>query len=336
MIDAHAHVLPGAFPPAEGRPECWPRWEQAATPDAKLLVNDRMRFTAKDAFYSAEARLEAQQASGVDAEVLSPMPPLLDGRLPAKDARDLSRAVNEFIAELCKAHPERFHGLGMVPIIDPEMAAAELSRVQDLGLRGVEITSLIDGRSPGDPYFLPFFTEVERLGLSVFVHAMPGPMGARLPASAAGTYVVGIEGAIAAASFILEGTARACPDLRLGFSHAAGGLALMLPRANYFWGGSWNEEPPRPDRAIVPAENRDPVSPIEYARRFYYDGLVFDRRALRFVIDLFGADRLMVGSDFPAMPREEPIAATLLSLGLDEAELKDITTHNPLRWLGLG
>ncbi|MQA97527.1 MAG: amidohydrolase family protein [Streptosporangiales bacterium] len=327
LIDAHAHVLPGTFPSVEGRPACWPRWDEAEVPDARLLVTDRMRFTARDAFYSAEARLAAQQESRVDAEVLSPMPPLLDERLPAGDARDLSRCVNDFIAELCGAYPERFHGLGMVPIEDPELAAAELTRVRGIGLRGVEITSQIRGRSPGDPHFLPFFAEAERLELSVFVHAMPGPMGTRLPASAAGTYVVGIEGAIAAASFIIEGTAAACPDLRVAFSHAAGGLALMLPRARYFWGRSWNEDPP--------TKETEGPSPLSEARRFYYDGLVFDRRALRYVIDMLGADRVMVGSDFPAIPREHPAGATLMELGLDDATLENITAHNPLRWLGL-
>jgi len=106
----------------------------------------------------------------------------------------------------------------------------------------------------------------------------------------------------------------------------------MLPRAQYFWGGTWNEEPKVPERAIIPD---DGPSPLEYARRFYYDSLVFDRRAVRYLIDLLGHDRLLVGSDFPAMPREEKAGATLRSMDLDPAVLEDITWYNAFRFLGV-
>jgi aminocarboxymuconate-semialdehyde decarboxylase len=185
--------------------------------------------------------------------------------------------------------------------------------------------------SIGDERFLQFFAEAARLDLAIFVHAMPGASD-RLPPRAAGTYVVGLEGAMAAASLITGGTAERCPRLRVAFSHAAGGFPLMLPRAQYFWGGSWNEEPRVPERAPMPD---DGPSPLELARRFYYDTLVFDRRALRFLVDYLGPDRLLIGSDFPAMPREEPAGRTLRSLGLAGAVLDDITWHNAFRWLGI-
>jgi aminocarboxymuconate-semialdehyde decarboxylase len=143
---------------------------------------------------------------------------------------------------------------------------------------------------------------------------------------------VGLEGALAAASMIAGGTAGKCPGLRISFSHAAGGFPLMLPRAQYFWGGAWNEEPVVPERAIA---HDDGPSPIEYARRFYYDSLVFDRRAIRYLIDLLGHDRLLVGSDFPAMPREDPAGRTLRGMDLPAEVLDAITAENALRWLGL-
>ena len=87
-----------------------------------------------------------------------------------------------------------------------------------------------------------------------------------------------------------------------------------------------------PERAIA---HDDGPSPLEYARRFYYDSLVFDRRALRYLIDLLGSDRLLVGSDFPAMPREDPAGRTLRSMDLDGDVLDEITWHNALRWLGM-
>jgi aminocarboxymuconate-semialdehyde decarboxylase len=329
LVDAHAHLLPRDYP--AGAPDCFPRMEAIDGDTARLLLFGAMRFRARDAFFDVERRIEEQDRSGVDVEVLSPMPPLLRYDLPAADGLSLARHVNEFTTTLCSAAPGRLIGLGMVPLQDPDAAAAELKAVRDQGLRGVEIASNVLGTSIGDERFRPFFTEAQRLELAVFVHAMPSPTP-RLPASAMGTYVVGLEGMLAVASMITGGTAAACPDLRISFSHAGGGFPLVVPRAQYFWGGTWNEEPAVPERAIA---HDDGPSPLEYARRFYYDSMVFDRRALRYLVDLLGPDRLLVGSDFPAMPREEPAGRTLRSLDLSAAILEDITWHNAFRWLGI-
>jgi len=325
IIDAHAHVLPDRFPARDG----WPSMGAAEPDGARELRTGRMRYRAAEVFFTAERRVEAAEAVGVGAEVVSPMPPILDYRTEAKEARDLDRWINEFVAGLAAAYPDRIFGLGTVPLQDPDLAAAELTEVRALGLYGVEIASHIDGRSLGEDRFRAFFAEAARLGLSVFVHAMPSDLGGRLPAAALGTYGVGVEGTLAAASLIASGTAEAVPDLRLAFSHAAGGFALTLPRAQYFWGGTWNEEPPA-DRTDL-AEH----APLELARRFFYDALVFDRRALRLLVDLLGADRLLIGSDFPAMPREDPADRTPASLGLDAADTEAVTSRNALRFLGV-
>lgn len=329
LIDAHAHLLPYDYP--AGAPECFPSMEPVDGETARTLVFGAMRFKARDVFFDAERRIEAQDASGVDAEVLSPMPPLLRYDLPVGDGLSLARHVNEFSATLAATDPARFYALGMVPLQDPDVAAAELKAIRDQGLFGVEIASNVLGSSIGDEKFEPFWAEVERLDLPVFVHAMP-TMTDRLPAKAMGTYVVGVEGAYAAASLVTGGIAEKHPGLRINFSHAAGGYPLMLGRAQYFWGGSWNEEPVNLERAVM---HDDGPSPLEYARRFWYDSMVFDRRALRFLVDLLGADRLLVGSDFPAMLREDPAGRTLRSMDLPAAQLDDITWHNAFRWLGV-
>ena len=132
-----------------------------------------MRFRARDVFFEAERRVEEAAASGVDAEVLTPMPPLLRYDLPIADGLALARHVNEFVAQLCSFDPTRLIGLGMVPLQDPDAAAAELAAVGGQGLRGVEIASNVLDASIGDERFLPFFAEAERLGLAIFVHAMP-------------------------------------------------------------------------------------------------------------------------------------------------------------------
>ena len=338
VIDTHAHIFPGDFgaPPHGCDPAQWPQVEPNPDLDGgKFLVNGPMRFPAKAVWFDAERRLEASAASGLDAELLSPFPALLNYRAPAEVGRELARVTNEYIAGLVAAYPARFYGLGTVPMQDPDMAAAELTEVAKAGLAGVEIASNVNGVSLHDPRFDGFFAECERLGSAIFIHGLPAPTD-RLPGPAVATFGVGAEGALAAAAIISGGVAEKYPGLKIAFSHAAGGFPLMLTRAQWFWGRTWNEEPPPPPDQRPGAEPwAAEHGPIELARRFYYDSLVFDRRAIRYLIDMLGAGRLLVGSDFPAMPREEPCAKRLRSMGLSDAELGDILWHNCFRFLGI-
>jgi aminocarboxymuconate-semialdehyde decarboxylase len=256
------------------------------------------------------------------------MPPLLDWSLPGAEGLELCRRVNAFIAELTRTDPNRLLGMGMVPMQAPELACAELERVREAGLVAVEITSNVVGRSLHEDAFAEFWAEVERAGMPVFVHGMPGDLGGRLPPGlvAVAGFAVGADCALAASSIIAGGVAERHPDLRLAFSHGAGGFPCMLPRANFFWGKTWNEEP---------SAEGEGISPAELAKRFYYDGLVMDRRTLRHVIEMMGHRQVLVGSDFPAMAREEPCGRTLRTLDLVPDQLEDITWHNTFRFLGV-
>ena len=329
LIDMHAHVIPGALDAVGTRDgHRGPRVGPCDDEHARLLETDRMQFKASDAFYSAERRLEEQERSGVDAEIVSPMPPLLDYGLPGEEGLALSRRVNEFIAELTRTDPNRLLGMAMLPMQAPDLAAAELPAVREMGLVAVEIASNVAGRSLHEPEFAEFWAEAERLQVPIFVHGMPSDLGGRVPAGlvAVAGFAVGADAALAATSIIAGGVAEKHPRLRLAFSHGAGGLPCMLARANYFWGKTWNEEP---------SPEGDGVSPAELAKRFYYDGLVMDRRTLRHLIEMMGHAQVLVGSDFPAMPREEPCARTLRSLNLPPEVLEDITWHNTFRFLGV-
>src|SRR5256886_16452388 len=108
----------------------------AAEEGSRLLASGALRFTARTVWFDAEQRLAASAASGVDAEVVSPFPPLLNYALPAGSGRDLARWVSEYIASLCAAFPGRIYGLGTVPLQDPDLAAGGLAAVADLGLGG--------------------------------------------------------------------------------------------------------------------------------------------------------------------------------------------------------
>lgn len=327
IVDLHAHVIPDQLSPVgkgeKPGPSIGPG-EDAAT---RLLENGPMRFPAKAVFFASEARLEALDENGVDCEVVSPMPPLLDYSLPGAEGLELSRRVNEFVVRMCEADPTRILGMGMVPLQDVDLATKELAELKAMGLKGVEIASNASGLSLGDEHFFGFFEEAERLELPIFVHALNPTFGERLPRAAGPTFSVMSEIGITAGSVVSSELPARCPDLRLCFSHGAGGFPLTLPRAHWFWGGTWDE---------LPAERETTgPSPIEVARKYYYDSLVFDRRALRFLIDMLGHDRLLVGSDFPAMPREQPIAKTLRSMDLPADVVDDICWNNAFRFLGI-
>jgi aminocarboxymuconate-semialdehyde decarboxylase len=201
-----------------------------------------------------------------------------------------------------------------------------------MGLRGVEIGSNIGGVSLGSERLLGFMQESERLGVPIFVHALNPTFNDRLPGPAVAGFGFATEIGLAAASIVSSGTAEKCPDLRLALSHGAGGFPLTLTRAEFFWRGTWNEEPRPAGQAPRPGQSQ--YAPSELARRFYYDALVFDRRALRYLIDMIGPRQLLLGTDFPAMQREVPAFRTLASLDLPADEFADITWNNCFRWLG--
>jgi aminocarboxymuconate-semialdehyde decarboxylase len=160
------------------------------------------------------------------------------------------------------------------------------------------------------------------------VHTItPGP-GPHLPQAAALTFGFAAEISLATAGLLTGGTVERCPDLRIAISHGGGAFALMLARARYFWARTWNDDPP------AEGFGRGP-NPLDLARRLWYDALVHDARALRYLVELLGPSRLMLGSDFPAMAREQPLGKTLRSLGLPESDLQDIAWNNAFRWLGI-
>lgn len=327
LVDMHAHVVPGRLEAVGTHEHTGPHIGPCEDDDSHVLLqNGPMQFKARDAFYSAERRLEEMESSGVDAEILSPMPPLLDWKLTGEQGLELCRRVNEYIAEMARENPGRMLGMGMVPMQAPELAVAELSAIRDQGLVAIEITSNVNGASLHEERFEDFWSAVEEAGMPVFIHGMPGDLGGRVPGGlvAVAGFAVGADAALAATSIVAGGVAEKHPDLRIAFSHGAGGFPCMLPRANFFWGKTWNEEP---------SEVGEGLSPAELAKRFYYDGLVLDRRTLRHLIDMMGHDKVLVGSDFPAMDRESPCARTLYSMQLAPEVLQDITWFNTFRFL---
>jgi aminocarboxymuconate-semialdehyde decarboxylase len=333
LIDMHAHVIPRDFPPAGSRASAarWPSMDHFAAAQAKVMIAGENFRTVHSGNWDVGRRLRDMEAAGVDAEAISPMPELLSYWFSPADALEFCRYTNEFIAGMCEAAPGRFFGLGAVPLQEPDLAARELSNLKSMGLTGIELGSNILGKSLGEAQFQDFFMEAERLDLPVFVHALHPTIAGRIRGAEMNPIGFPTDTGLTIASFIGGGTAEKVRNLRIAFSHGGGTFPFMLPRFIHNWGGTWNEERGGKGQGAASL----PRSPAEYARRFFYDTLVFDARAIRYLIDIIGESQLLTGTDYPYMDRETPVGKTLASMGLSQETLDAITWDNCFRFLGV-
>lgn len=255
-------------------------------------------------------RLADMEADGVDVQVLSPMPELLSHWFGTSDADDLARHVNGVIADMIAASPNRFEGIGMAPVQEPELAARRLGEIRAMGLCGIEIGTHIDGVPLGNARLDPIYAAAEELGLVILVHPLR-PCGMdRIGGKPELAAVVAfpLETALAAASLLAAGVTERFPRLRILLSHGGGALPWILPRLDYAWslGGDFRDLFARQPRIM--------------ARRFYYDTVLYDAPSLRFLADAVGGDRLVVGSDYPFVIRQQRpavFAAEALGSGID-------------------
>ncbi len=327
-IDIHCHVVPAHFPfPAGGASiRGWPSMVAADTCHATVVIDDKRYRTVSDACWVAERRLEEMDRTGIRIQALSPMPELFSYWIETNAARDLVRYVNDAIAAITGGSEGRFVGLGGVPLQDIDLAILELHRiVGELGFRGVEIGSNINGVPIGDPRFHPFFAEAERLGAAVFVHAVRPAGMDRLLGPGPLQQVLGYptDVGLAAASMITGGLLQKLPKLRIAFSHGGGTFASLLPRLEQGY-------------SAFPALNEIMTeSPAMQARRFYVDSLVFDANMLRHLVAVFGEERVLLGTDYPFNFRENEPVARIQEAFADEKLRERLTFANARAFLGL-
>jgi aminocarboxymuconate-semialdehyde decarboxylase len=304
---------------------------------ARVMIAGENFRTVSDVCWDPARRVTQMRAEGADVQVISPMPELLSYWFTPEDGLEMSRYTNDFIAKMVRAAPQAFYGLGMVPLQDPDLAAKELAAIKQMGLLGVEIGSNILGKSLGEPRFLSFFQEAARLDLAVFVHALHPTFRDRYVGPAVDNPVgFPTDTGLTIASLITGAIIEQVPGLRLAFSHGGGTFPFFLPRLEHAWSGKWNGE--APDGAPArenPLREKLPKSPTEYARMLYYDTLLFDGRAIRYLADMMGISQITVGTDFPFVPRETPVGKTLRAMGFSDDDWEAITWRNCLRFLGV-
>lgn len=330
LIDVHTHVVPESFPAYVGvhRDAPWPSMVDAAQACHRHVVVSGSNYrTVSHQCWDCVVRQREMEQQHVHQQVLSPMPELLSYWLSPEDGRVMCTYLNEVIAEMVQRAPGSFIGLGAVPLQDVDMAIEVLEyAVRGLGLSGVEIGGNINGVVIGDAHFLPFFQAATRLGAAVFVHPLRPSGLDRLVGPPALEQVLAFPGetGLAAASMITGGTLARLPELRIAYSHGGGSLAMLLPRLQYAW------------TALQQVRDHLPIEPVLAARSMFYDNLVYDDNTIRHLIQVFGSDQVMVGTDYPFSIMDADPFDRLGRLNLPSDVIRNLQSNNARRWLGIG
>jgi aminocarboxymuconate-semialdehyde decarboxylase len=268
-------------------------------------------------------RLADMDRMGVDLQVISPSPAQYYYWADCELARELVRIQNEEIAGVCQQHPERLLGFGNVALQHPELAVEQLEyAVRDLGLRGVEISSSVNGCEIADPSLEGFWAAAQSLGCVVFIHPFGTSLGERVNRFYLQNLIgQPLETAIALSNLIFGGMLDRHPGVKILAAHGGGYLPTYIGRSNQGY-------------RVRPEAQEIQYPPMEYLRRMWFDDLVYEPRALQHLIDAVGVSQVVVGTDYPFDMGQYEIHALLESVpDLSKLDRAQILGGNALRLL---
>mgnify|MGYP003385681615 CR=1 FL=1 len=273
-----------------------------------------------------EERIRDMDRMGVDIQAVCPAPYHYFYFTEPDEGASLAREVNEGIASLVAGHPDRFVGLGSVPLQNAELAVQELEyAVKKLGLRGVEINTNVNGLNLTDPKLglEKFFAKADELGIVVFMHPLGFTHADRLTNHYFNN-VIGnpLDTTIAVSHLIFDGVVARHPKIKFIAAHGGGFIAHYWARMDHAWGA-------RPDcRTVIKRK------PSSYLEKFYFDTITFDPLMLRHLIDRYGADHVLLGTDYPYdMGEEDPRGLIAAVKKLPLAQRRQIEGLNAMRLL---
>lgn len=303
VIDVHTHVVPDGWPRLGAPGDPWLRRDSVS--EATIMLGDREFRRVTDACWNADTRLADMDADGVDAQVVLPTPVFFGyDREPADGAR-VAAIFNDLAIAIAAQAPDRLIPFCQVPLQDPDAACRELERCVDAGHRGVEIGNHVGDSDLDGAGVRVFLEHCASLDVPVFVHPWDLPTSPRLDRWMQ-QWLVGMpaETHLSLLGLALSGAFDRLPtDLRIAFAHGGGSFAFWLGRADNAW---------RERRDLVGADSEHP--PSAYARRVYVDSVVFSDASLRLLCEVFGADRILLGSDYPYPLGERPAGAVVRRL----------------------
>jgi aminocarboxymuconate-semialdehyde decarboxylase len=289
-------------------------------------VNRQQLVDIRPKMESVDVRLADMDAAGVDVQAVSLSPYQLFHWAEGDLGPRAFRIINDDLADLVRAHPDRFLGLGAVPLQDPAAAIQELRRCSDdLGFRGIEMATHIEGEELSSPRFEPFWEAVESLDMLVFIH----PTGFTEPRRFTDHYFMNtighpLEETICAGRLIFDGVMERYPGLKFVFAHGGGFLPAYAGRFDHAY------------KAREDVRHGLPRLPSEYLAGFYFDTMVFEPDQLGFLIEKYGSDHVLLGTDYPYdMGETDPLGLINKVSGLSPEDVDRVIGGNAARLLGI-
>jgi len=324
VIDIHNHVTPRRFVETIQRGDTW-----------HTLGADIGELHIPAFSVPPETRIAQMDAIGVDVHVLTVNTDFFRYDLDAPLARTIADECNDELLGMMRAYPDRFSGLASVPLQDVPTAIDVMAHaVTELGFKGITIGDHVEGLTLDDPRFHPFWQAVEELGAVVFFHQCSATVVASRTRRYGLPNVIGnlADRTITFATLVYGGIMDRYPDLKLCLGHAGGYAAFGAARMDKGWHAGAMDNMPEFDDGRAFLEH----APSEYLSRFWYDSCTYTEQHLRFLLDVVGSDRVVLGTDYPApMMETDPVRWIEDMDGLTAGEKEGILSTNPARLLGL-
>ncbi|MQA75479.1 MAG: amidohydrolase family protein [Solirubrobacterales bacterium] len=322
VVDAHVHVIVPELLRCRRHDDEWrPRVRRDAGEQLVELDGREIR-SAVNEFVDVPTILAIQARAGVDAVVLCPWVPLLFPEVEPAACLERCRIQNQALAGLARDNPERVAALGAVPLQDPELAAAELRELRrDGALAGVEVTASVGGVYVGEPRFEPFWAAAAETEALVFIHPTTRGFDAPVFGEHYLWNTVGnpLETTIAAAQLVMGGVMERHPRLRVLLAHGGGAVLALRGRLRH-------------SHTFQPQARAELTeSPLASIRRFHFDTITHDRELLAALIEFAGAERVLLGSDYPFDMADHDPVASVRALDLPEAAQEAVLGGNAAR-----
>ncbi|MBL7857081.1 MAG: amidohydrolase [Cyclobacteriaceae bacterium] len=326
-IDSHTHIIPKKLP----------NWsEKFGYGDfiylqhhkrgfAKMMRGNQFFREIKENSWNAELRIAEYEKFHTQVQVVCTIPVMFSYWAKPLDCLDISRFLNDHIANLIVAYPKNYLGLATIPMQDAELAIQELERCKKIGISGIQIGSNINDLNLNEERFFSIFEACEKLDMAILVHPW-NMMGQKQMQRYWLPWLVGMpaETSRAICSMIFGGIFEKLPRLRVNFAHAGGSFLPTLGRIKHGFDC-------RPD--LVAIDN--PVNPGDYLGKFWVDSITHDELMLEYVLKLQGSTRVTLGSDYPFPLGDLEIGKFIEEMSLEKTIKEDIFHNAALEWLNV-
>ena len=326
-IDMHSHILPKQMPDwfSKFGYGDFIQLIQKENNTADMMQGGKFFRTISENCWNEDLRIKEYQTKNTSVQVVCTIPVMFSYWAKGEDCLELSRFLNDHIADLTIRYPKNYIGLATLPMQDPQLAIEELERCKKIGFPGIQIGSNINQMNLSDPFLFPIFEACEKLGMAVMIHPWQ-MMGFNEIQKYWLPWLVGMpaETSRAACSLIFGGVLEKLPQLRICFSHAGGAFLPTLGRIEHGFNC-------RPD--LVAIDNN--VNPRDYVGKFWVDCITHDIDLLKYILNLQGSKKVCLGSDYPFPLGDLEIGEFIEKSDLSREIKEDIFSNSTLEWLNL-